>query len=533
MNNKTNTPFDYFAALTMPNWRDHFRWMLSETQVEAIYETLDKRIIAFAKGLAANRNKQNLFLLSMPIIRNRMIELQLAALSVQAAEQEHIDLVSSLDEVNYLKTGDETYLTSHVGFGLVEKGVKWLLFRRILRTLTWTPWWKLPWVMLKPEIIAVTHNDTLRRKARLSKKRVYFYQAGLLFNQAKAHYQQQAPGADVEELSEEIFALTVNKKLFADIYFARLEKLAKAFIRRHLQTCFHDLEALCQCPRLPENVMIGSGGVYASRAIALAVLQRGGTVMSFAHATGTALTPVYELLEMVELAVTSEFVDLSPAAAARIDKHFPQQERAAFHDFKISAIDGSPHYKKYVAKANARISSADRPTVVYTPTETTLFRGPILSSNMVYLDWQLRLVELLRQMDINLICQPHPQGVFRDRSLTHPLREAFDIPYRKFEDIIDQADVFLVDYIHSTIFGEMLASDRPIVRIAFNDHTEVGVHADLKPLLDARCRTVPVAFKDDHLPYIDKQQLQDAILNKWREKVDARAFRALLLDQRD
>jgi hypothetical protein len=145
---------------------------------------------------------------------------------------------------------------------------------------------------------------------------------------------------------------------------------------------------------------------------------------------------------------------------------------------------------------------------------------------MVYLDWQLRLVELLQQMDINLICQPHPQGVFRDR-------KAFDIPYRNFEEIIDQADVFLVDYIHSTIFGEMLASARPIVRIACNDNTEAGVHAELKPLLDARCRTVPVSFGDDNLPYIDKDRLEHAILNNWREKVDARVFRELLLDQRN
>lgn len=530
---KTTTPFDYFASLKMPDWREHFQWPLSETQAAEICAGLDQRIVTFAKGLAADRRQQNVFLLALPILRNRLIELQLAALTVQAAEQGNIDLVATLDEVNYLKTGDERHLTTQVGFGLVEKGVKWLFLRRIMRTLTWTPWWRLPWVVLKPEILAVTHNDALRRKARLAQKRGYFYQAGLLFKQAKAHYQQQALPAEIAAMTDQVFDLLVNKALFTDVYLQRLEKLAKAFISKHIQTSFHDLEAFYQCPKLPDNVWIGSGGVYASRAIALAVLQRGGKVMSFAHATGTVLTPVYELLETVELAVTSEFVDLSPAAVERIDKHYPQQERAAFHDFKISAIDGSPHYKKYVAKANARISTASRPTVVYTPTETTVFRGPILASNMLYLDWQLRLVAMLREMDIDLICQPHPQGVFRDRSLTHPLRKAFDIPYRNFEEIIDQADVFLIDYLHSTIFGEMLASQRPIVRLAMNDHTDAGVHADLKPLLDARCRTVPVRFGDDNLPYVDKQQLRDAIMNNWRETVDARVFRELLLDQRD
>lgn len=517
----------------MPDWREHFRWPLSEVQAAQIGAGLDERIVAFAKNLAVNRKQQNVFLLALPIIRNRLIELQIAALSVQAAEQHDVDLVSTLDEVNYLKTGDEQLLTSKVGFGLVEKGVKWLFLRRVMRTLTWTPWWKLPWTVLKPEVLAVTHNDSLRRKARLSNKRVYFYQAGILFQQAKAQYRQQELPAEIAAMTDTVFDLIVDKTLFNDIYLQRLEKLAKAFISKHIQTSFHDLEAFYQYPQLPDNVWVGSGGVYASRAIALAVLQRGGKVMSFAHATGTVLTPVYELLETVELAVTSEFVDLSPAAVERIDKHYPVQERSAFHDFKISAIDGSPHYKTYVAKANARVNAGDKPTVVYTPTETTLYRGPILASNMLYLDWELRLVEMLLDMDINLICQPHPQGVFRDRSLTHPLREAFGIPYRNFEEIIDQADVFLIDYMHSTIFGEMLASQRPIVRLAMNDDTDAGLHPDLKPILDARCRTVPVTFGADNRPFVDKQQLQDAILKNWQEKVDARVFRELLLDQRD
>jgi hypothetical protein len=527
--NNTKLPFDYFAALTMSGWRDNFRWMLSEDYAETLCEDIDKRINIYAKGLASDRKKQNLFLLALPILRNRIIELQFAALTVQAAEKENIDLVSSLNEVNYLKTGDERYLTSHVGFGLLEKGIKWLFLRRLLRTLTWTPWWKLPWVLLDPEILAVTHNDTLRRKAWLAKKRVYFYQAGLLFKKAKAAYKRQSLSSGVELMCEEIFALLVNKNLFTEIYFNRLKSLAAAFINEHLSTSFHDLEAFYQYKQLPDAVWIGSGGVYASRAIALAVLDCGGKVMSFAHATGTVLTPDYDLLEMVELSVTSEFVDLTPAAAERINRHYSSADRAAFHDFNISGIDGSPQYKKCVAKANAAARNNKRPTVVFTPTETTLYKGPILASNMVYLDWQLRLVKLLQEMDIDLICQPHPEGVFRDRRLIHPLREAFNIPLRKFEEIIDRADVFLVDYIHSTIFGEMLASDIPIVRLALNDNSVNGIHADLKPLLDKRCRTVPVTFDENNLPRIDKDQLEYALLHNWREKVDSRVFKELLL----
>jgi hypothetical protein len=526
---QTKLPFDYFAALKMPGWRDGFRWMLSEAQNMTIFEGLDKRIIAFAKKLSSERKKQNLFLLAIPTIRNRITGLQLAALTVQVAAEENIDLVSSLDEVNYLKTGEGKYLTGRLGFELVEKGVRWLFFRRLLRTLSWTPWWLLPLTVWFPDAVAVTHNDSLRRKARLLKKRVYFYQASLLFEKAKVGYRQQNLPGDAETLGGEIFELLVDKKLFRGVYLTRLEALAKAFIGGHLQTCHHDLEALYRCSFLPEHVWIGSGGGYVSRAIALAVLQRGGKVTSFAHATGTVLTPNYELLEMVELAVTGEFVDLTPAAVERIDKHFPAEDRAAFHDFKISSIDGSPHYKKYVAKANARRTDSNKPTVVYTPTETTLFIGPIYSANMVYLDWQLRLVKMLQEMDIDLICQPHPQGVFRDRNLMHPLRKAFNIPYRRFEDIIDQADVFLVDFIHSTIFGEMLASTQPIVRIALNDDGRNGVSAEVKPLLDERCKTVPVFFGEDNLPYVDKQLLEHAIVNNWREKVDPVVFKQLLL----
>jgi hypothetical protein len=531
--NKLRIPFDFFAAQNMPDWRDNFRWMLSEQDVGMIYKDLDKRLVSFAKGLSEERKKQNLFLLALPVIRSRMLELQLAALTVQAAERAEVDLISSLDEVNFLNTGDERYFTDRSGFELVEKGIKWIFLRRVLRTLTWTPAWKLLWVLIKPEIIAVAHNDTLRRQAWLSSKRVYFYQACELFNKLRtsAYYKQQPATNELDMFAEEIFALVANQDLYEGIYLERLKRLGLAFIKNHLLTSYQDLEALYRFEELPHEVWIASGGAYSSRAMALAALFRGGKATSFAHATGTVLTPDYNAFLMHELAVTSEFVDLTPAAMQKIDMHISNEDRAAFHNFKISSIDGSPHYKKCIAKVNRKVRNNTRPTVVYTPTETTLFIGPIYSSNTVYLDWQLRLVKMLQEMDIDLICQPHPQGIFRDRSLVHPLREAFNIPYRKFEDIIDQADVFLVDFIHSTIFGEMLASNLPIVRIALNDHYRNGVSADLQPMLDARCRTVPVFFGDDNLPYVDKQQLQAAILDNWRESVDSRLFQTLLLDQ--
>jgi hypothetical protein len=150
---------------------------------------------------------------------------------------------------------------------------------------------------------------------------------------------------------------------------------------------------------------------------------------------------------------------------------------------------------------------------------------------MVYLEWQLRLTKMLDKMDIDLICQPHPGGIFSNRLLTHPLREKYDLPYRSFEDIKEQADMFLIDSIYSTVVGRMLITDKPIVRISFMDSSNYyGLRDDNKNMINNRCRLIKASFnKDDNLPYVDFKELERLLTRNWKERVDSTEFKELLI----
>ena len=52
--------------------------------------------------------------------------------------------------------------------------------------------------------------------------------------------------------------------------------------------------------------------------------------------------------------------------------------------------------------------------------------GVAISNDMVYLKWQLNLTDILDKMNIDLICQPHPEGVFKDKTLIHPLLRKYN-----------------------------------------------------------------------------------------------------------
>ena len=110
------------------------------------------------------------------------------------------------------------------------------------------------------------------------------------------------------------------------------------------------------------------------------------------------------------------------------------------------------------------------------------------------------------------------------------LKDKYNLPHRPFEKNMQKADLFLVDFIHSTTFGEMLVTDRPIVRIGWCDNNKFyGISEILKPKLEKRCRNIEAIFNKNGIPTIDEKELEHALTYNWQEKVDSTDFRELLI----
>ena len=523
-----NIPFDFKASIDIPNWHKDFDSVIDEKVILEFIKQQEIRIVEYIQ-LLKNDKKRDLFLLSLPNIRDRLNGYVLAGLSVQNADKKNVNLISTLEEVNFLKTGEKKYLENRKKPTLSEKPLKTYFIRRIVRTLTWTSWWRLPLTMMKPEIIAVAHNEILVQKAKLSSERIFFYQAGELLNRIKKEKHKHQKTDIVEKLYRETYEILIGDLKIEGKYLDRFKYLVTEFIK----DCFlRDIVLLEKCynyKKLPKNIWIGPGTNYSFRLLALAVLRNGGVVNSFAHATGNLLIASYKSRYFGEFAVTNNYADITSKAGELYYKNYLKEFPVSINkSFKVSSIKSNIKFKHY---QNSSIRKNTRPTVVYTSNAyRDLSIGAPMASFMAYLKWQLNLTDMLDKMDIDLICQPHPEGIFVDKKLTHTLKDKYNLPHRPFEKNMQKADLFLVDFIHSTTFGEMLVTDRPIVRICWCDNNKFyGISEILKPKLEKRCRNIEAIFNKNGIPTIDEKELEHALTYNWQEKVDSTDFRELLI----
>mgnify|MGYP006195892725 CR=1 FL=1 len=121
-------------------------------------------------------------------------------------------------------------------------------------------------------------------------------------------------------------------------------------------------------------------------------------------------------------------------------------------------------------------------------------RGRIFAfyPDLVYVDWQARLISKLREWGYEVYFKPHPE------SQTPPPAKFAELGAKiiqsRFEDVMDEADLFLFDYTHTSTFMPALQSNTPLMLIDF-----VGLtwYKDAYRLAQQRCAIIEGGF-DEH-----------------------------------
>ncbi len=131
---------------------------------------------------------------------------------------------------------------------------------------------------------------------------------------------------------------------------------------------------------------------------------------------------------------------------------------------------------------------------------------------------------MLKTLPVDFTCRPHPEGLLKGRP--HPVAGIVEPSPRRFEELVEETDLFVFDYVQSTTFYEALCTDRPIVLL---DMGAPIFDAELRATLERRCRVVPVAFDDRNLPRLDEAALRDAVCGG-SDVADPGEFRSLLLE---
>jgi hypothetical protein len=177
--------------------------------------------------------------------------------------------------------------------------------------------------------------------------------------------------------------------------------------------------------------------------------------------------------------------------------------------------------------ATARILSTTGPIkrVLYVPTAYHGERGKLRAvlQDIVYLDWQARLLGFLASRGLEVHVKPHPEGASKAPS---GFAESFGFITHegRFEDIDLEPDAYLIDYIASSTTAPILKSHKPVI---FVDQRSPALLPEARELLRKRCWYIDTWDDAKNRLQIDWDNLDQAL--QAREHVFDMAFPDLYL----
>ena len=391
--------------------------------------------------------------------------------------------------------------------------------RRVLRTLDWSSGATALRALWHPAIVAVSHNYLLSRAARRSAELVGFRHAESILCEALERSRDRDLG-DWREIADRLTDLLLPEGL-DDEHGKPLRSRILGIASATLQFVRRAQLALAAYADLPRRCWSGSGGNMPARLIGLEVMRRGGDATRFAHGGSFAVVDEVHALAATEFIASSKVIFETRATAdivvaGRVNDYLGDLKVA------VSGSDGDP----FMLLPTSPPRAVGKRRVMYVP--TCLSDGivaPIPTyPDPVYIDFQHRLVAALSKSPVDIVVQPHPRDI--DDGRRHPLDVLAMVNRGRFETVIDDADILVFDYPHSTTFAQALCSAKPIV---FLDSWGGSLFNDfVRDHVAARCRVVDVRpSAEGNLPEFDAEALRDAVCGAVGA-VDATVFRSLL-----
>ena len=366
--------------------------------------------------------------------------------------------------------------------------------------------WRLPLAIASPLATAVSVSPLLLKAARAPGARVNFHHPESLVCEAM---RRGAPDRsdDLQPLVDRLSAaLSREPKLQPTESRILRELMSREVII--LTAVAQQLRALQEVRGIPDQVWSGSAGNYLNRVIGVEAMRRGGEAVRFSHAG------LFDLqyrnpqeTAIVELAASSRYVLPSQKLGVVAQNHGGLDRVTGFRRPKIVAMDGDPVIAQL--RTGRRSSVRHRPRVMYVMAMMLGFRQaptPTAPPDVVYLDWQFRLLERLEELPIEILCKPHPEGIRPGR--THPLVQSYPFTDRPFEAVMDWADIFLFDMFGSSTFYVAACTDR---KIALANLVPEPLSPSFAEIYKRRCAWIDVHYTEVGLPQFDDAQLTEAV----------------------
>lgn len=129
-------------------------------------------------------------------------------------------------------------------------------------------------------------------------------------------------------------------------------------------------------------------------------------------------------------------------------------------------------------------------------------------SDIVAMDWQLRLLSYLTENDHTVLVKQHPNSEIRMPDHFFETSKVINVEGR-FEDVYQQADIILTDYSGSTTFGAALKSKKPVIFVDFGYSQLLAKEYEL---LQKSCYVIKGKFLEDNRVDINWNDLKAGLV---------------------
>lgn len=485
--------------IATPLWTDVVRKFMMET-------------IAFASE--QNPVEKQVFSASTPLFIGRCRFLIVSALELSYQKESGIELKSIVPEIKYLK---DSSLHSSPDFEAPKsvtvpgENSSPGFWRAMARTASWSTPLTYAKAYLAPAIFCISHNPLLVECAKADGRGKRFVHASNILSSARRNMHSISAQLDLDEMARKFSAVAV--KTFSSCIrdeqlMSKLSRLIYETVLSGLSQSAADVGVMMKVRIPTQKIWSGTGGNYAARLIGLEVLRRGGEAVRFCHAGGSGLVNTGESLVITEFMSSSTLVAATKKHATLVNA---TREKFKQYTLPISTIESGQGYPSYRKMTNLRGVDARRNRVLYA---TSFARGarstyPLFLSDVVYLDWQRRLLEAFGRLKTEFVFRPHPEGLLWRRK--HPLSHLCEPAPESFETLLDDSDTLVFDFPNSTIFWKALCTDRKIILLDFSN----GVFStNVEEEIYRRVIRIKVDFDDRNVPIVDDEKIGAALADR-------------------
>lgn len=500
----TPFPYDYFATERLDGWRERLILPMDVRVARVRSQSFARALMQLASRF--DEERCTTYLAALPYLMRWALVVAETAMFLEALG--HSDCASELSEFQFLSGRNRPRHEIHCADLIPSVSIRGRpLARQLLWTAKWTGWARLPDTLLNPTVSAFNHNPDLIDAALASRLPIRYDNVEWLYADAMRLAREENGPLWTGEHIREVLVPAVDKTGLSPEMRERLLDLLVSRFQPSLESVARDLRALRSARTLPQHAWTGTGGYWASRLVGLEIMRRGGTVKRFHHGWNMIISGYIEGTTAIEFIPSTHFVFPSEIAVERWRAEPTGQ--LSGHRAQLEVLKRRRHLRRFGGNGQSIGQFRRRPRVLFASEPLRGYRQWIPSwlPDAVTLDWTLRLGEALYELPIELVNRPHPEGLLRGRR--HPLNDIAPVPAARFEQVLHDADVIVLDGSFSRVFCISLMTDKPVVLLNSGyDHA----FENFRPDLEKRCTIIRVQYDDRGLPIVDRATLAHAVL---------------------